>query len=181
MPTIGTAMAIVVDVDSPSASTGEDGGGGVTVEGTSKVLLAAVVEESRDACVGKIIGMSVTDVALVTVSGGVVVESTTTTVVVVLVVVVDTHEITSDPVAVVVDKTVPNRMMITSLSATSISAFSPVAHPPKSLQVALATEGTEVVGQTARYTPSMVSPVTLQPSIVARPVHVALHSYQTSF
>lgn len=172
MATIGTptAIATVAVEDSPSASGG--GGGGITVTGgTNDDQLDPAVDEPADD--------SATDAATVDeVSCGI--ESTAPA----IVAVVGVHEITSDPVALAVEKTVPHRTMITSSSTTSIVAFSLVAtaHPPKLLQVAFATEATAaVVGHTARYTPSIVSPVALQASIVTLPVHVATHSNQTSF
>lgn len=180
VPTTGTAMAmaIVAVDDNSSASAGGDS----TCVVVPNTLLLTSDNETAESSVAAGVENAMVTVSVV----GVVVAPTTTSVVVGsgVAVVFDAQEITSDPVALAVDKTVPNRMMTTSPSATSITAFSlvAVAHPPKSLHVALATEAAVVdVGQTARYTPSIVSVVKLHPSIVALPVHVARHSYQTSF
>lgn len=182
VPTIVTAMAIVAVGDSSSTSRGGEGGGAAVCTlndfGAEELLEVG----AGDVCVGEINDGGTVD-APISVSGMIVTKSAAVVVTLDEVVVLGAQEITSDPVALALANTVPNRMMITSPSMTSITTFSlvAVAHPPKSLHVALATEAVVVVGQTARYTPSIVSVLKLHPSIVALPVHVARHSYQTSF
>jgi hypothetical protein len=127
-----------------------------------------------------VVGIVVVVIVVVTV----VITVVGTDVVVVGVDVVGTQVTTKELVAVPPASTVPRRTITVSSTETWSSAFSLVAteHPPKSLQVPLpTTDGSPTDTGHARYTASMVSPAIPQPSIVALPLHVASHSYQTSF